>query len=196
MKTGGITLKRLAVFCGSSNGISDVYRDGAIQLGKELAKRDITLVYGGASVGIMGAVADAVLSEGGKVIGVIPKLLEEREISHQHLTELHVVNTMHERKAKMAELADGFITLPGGAGTLEEFFEVFTWAQIGLHQKPCGLLNINHYYDPLVHLFNHMGNQGFLQEKYRLMAIVDANPKLLIDKFSRYKPPSIKTYDK
>ncbi len=115
-------MKRLAVFCGSHNGVSDVYRDGAIELGKELAKRDITLVYGGASVGMMGVLADTVLKEGGQVIGVIPRVLEEREISHSHLTELYTVDTMHERKAKMAELADGFITLPGGPGTMEEFF--------------------------------------------------------------------------
>lgn len=138
-------MKRLAIFCGSSNGASDVYIEGAKKLGKELAKRNITLVYGGASVGVMGAVANAVLEEGGYVIGVMPSFLEKREISHQNLSELIVVDSMHERKAKMADLADGFIALPGGPGTLEEFFEVFTWAQLGLHRKPCGLLNINHY---------------------------------------------------
>ncbi|SDY79972.1 hypothetical protein SAMN05421736_103335 [Evansella caseinilytica] len=187
-------MKQLAVFCGSSNGASPVYKEGALALGKELAKRGMTLVYGGASVGIMGAVADAVLNHGGKVIGVIPKLLEEREISHQHLTELHTVDTMHERKAKMAELADGFIALPGGPGTLEEFFEIFTWAQIGLHRKPCGLLNINNYYDPLLSLLNHMAEQGFLQEKYRFLAISDPSPESLIDQFAVYEPPAVKTY--
>lgn len=187
-------MKHLAVFCGSSNGASEVYKEGAVKLGEELAKRGITLVYGGASVGIMGAVADAALNVGGKVIGVIPRLLEEREISHLHLTELYIVDTMHERKAKIADLADGFIALPGGPGTLEEFFEVFTWAQIGLHQKPCGLLNINHYYDPLLNLLDHMVEQQFLQEKYRSLAIVDSDPKILIDKFNTYGPPTIKTY--
>ncbi len=191
-----INLKRLAVFCGSSNGASEVYKEGAVQLGKELAKRNITLVYGGASVGIMGALADTVLNEGGKVIGVIPKLLEEREISHQHLTELYTVDTMHERKAKMADLADGFIALPGGPGTLEEFFEIFTWAQIGLHQKPCGLLNINNYYNPLISLFDHMVEQEFLQDKYRSMAIIKSDPRMLIDRFNTYEPPTIKTYAK
>ena len=135
-------MKSIAVFCGSSLGASDAYRQGAILLGKELAKRQITLIYGGASVGIMATVANTVLEEGGKVIGVIPTLLEEREIAHQQLTELIVVKTMHERKSKMMELADGFIALPGGPGTLEEFFEVFTWNQIGLLQKPCAIFNM------------------------------------------------------
>jgi uncharacterized protein (TIGR00730 family) len=189
-------VKRLTVFCGSSNGLSETYKEGAVQLGKELANRRITLIYGGASVGIMGAVADTVLNEGGKVIGVIPKLLEEREISHLHLTELYTVDTMHERKAKMADLADGFIALPGGPGTLEEFFEIFTWAQIGLHQKPCGLLNINDYYNPLLNLLDHMVEQQFLQEIYRSLALVDSDPKVLIDKFNTYEPPTIKNYIK
>ncbi len=188
-------MKRLAVFCGSSFGASEAYREGAIQLGKELAKRNITLVYGGSSNGLMGAVADTVLNEGGQAIGVIPRVLEEREISHKGLTELITVETMHERKAKMADLSDGFVVLPGGTGTLEEFFEVFTWGQIGLHQKPCGLLNINHYYDPLISLFNHMIEQKFLQEKFRSMAIIEENPDVLLDKFSNYIPPTIKTYE-
>ncbi|MGR6342006.1 LOG family protein [Priestia megaterium] len=187
-------MKRLAVFCGSSNGASDLYIEGAKALGRELAKRNITLVYGGASVGVMGAVADAVLEEGGHVIGVMPSFLEEREISHKNLSELIVVESMHERKAKMAELVDGFIALPGGPGTLEEFFEIFTWAQLGLHQKPCGLLNVNNYYTPLISLFNHMTEEQFLQEKYRSMALVDTEPKGLLDQFNTYQPPSVKTY--
>lgn len=189
-------MKRLAIFCGSSNGASDVYIEGAKKLGKELAKRNITLVYGGASVGVMGAVANAVLEEGGYVIGVMPSFLEKREISHQNLSELIVVDSMHERKAKMADLADGFIALPGGPGTLEEFFEVFTWAQLGLHRKPCGLLNINHYYDPLITLFNHMADEKFLHEQYRSMAIVNEEPKELLDQLSTYNPPTVKTYIK
>lgn len=189
-----LALKRLAVFCGSSNGASSAYREGAVQLGKELAKRGISLVYGGASVGIMGTVADTVLEEGGEVIGVMPKLLIEREISHQHVTKLFIVDSMHERKAKMAELADGFIALPGGPGTLEEFFEIFTWAQIGIHQKPLGLLNINHYYDPLLALFDHMVTEQFLQAKYRSMSIVDSDAKALLDQFETYQAPTVKTY--
>lgn len=187
-------MKRIAVFCGSSNGASDLYIQGAKDLGKELAKRNISLVYGGASVGVMGAVANAVLEAGGHVIGVMPTFLEEREISHKNLSELIVVESMHERKAKMAELVDGFITLPGGPGTLEEFFEIFTWAQLGLHQKPCGLLNINDYYTPLISLFNHMTEEQFLQEKYRSMALVDTEPQGLLDQFNTYQPPSVKTY--
>ncbi|GAB1795627.1 LOG family protein [Priestia megaterium] len=187
-------MKRIAVFCGSSNGASDLYIQGAKNLGKELAKRNISLVYGGASVGVMGAVADAVLEASGHVIGVMPTFLEEREISHKNLSELIVVDSMHERKAKMAELVDGFITLPGGPGTLEEFFEIFTWAQLGLHQKPCGLLNINDYYTPLISLFNHMTEEQFLQEKYRSMALVDTEPQGLLDQFNTYQPPSVKTY--
>lgn len=187
-------MKRLAVFCGSSNGASDIYLKGAKALGKELVKRNIALVYGGASVGVMGAVADSVLAERGHVIGVMPRFLEEREISHKNLSELIVVNSMHERKAKMAELADGFIAMPGGPGTLEEFFEIFTWAQLGLHQKPCGLLNIHHYYDTLIELFNHMAEEQFLHEKYRAMAIVDEDPSRLLDKFKTYEPPTVKTY--
>lgn len=187
-------MKRIAVFCGSSNGASDLYIQGAKDLGKELAKRNISLVYGGASVGVMGAVADAVLEAGGNVIGVMPTFLEEREISHKSLSELIVVDSMHERKAKMAELVDGFVTLPGGPGTLEEFFEIFTWAQLGLHQKPCGLLNINNYYTPLISLFNHMTEEQFLQEKYRSMALVDTEPQGLLDQFNTYQPPSVKTY--
>ncbi|QED49556.1 LOG family protein [Cytobacillus dafuensis] len=188
-------MKKLAVFCGSSNGASNVYIEAAKKMGRELAKRNIALVYGGASVGIMGAVADSVLEEGGQVIGVMPRFLDEREISHKNLTELIVVDSMHERKAKMADLADGFIALPGGPGTLEEFFEIFTWAQIGLHQKPIGLLNINHYYDPLVALFNHMTSEQFMHDKYRTMAIVDAEPNGLLDQFNKYVPPTIKTYN-
>ncbi|MEH7118939.1 TIGR00730 family Rossman fold protein [Neobacillus vireti] len=187
-------MKRLAVYCGSSFGASEAYKDGAIQLGKELAKRNITLVYGGSSNGLMGAVADTVLHEGGQVIGVIPKVLVDREISHTGLTELYTVDTMHERKAKMAELADGFVVLPGGTGTLEEFFEVFTWGQIGLHQKPCGLLNIEHYYDPLIHLFDHMIEQQFLQAKFRAMLLAEEKPDILIERFYHYVAPPIKTW--
>ncbi|MEH7417296.1 TIGR00730 family Rossman fold protein [Neobacillus drentensis] len=189
-------MKRLAVYCGSSFGASDAYKDGAIQLGKELAKRNITLVYGGSSNGLMGAVADTVLQEGGKVIGVIPKVLVDREISHTGLTELFTVDTMHERKAKMADLSDGFVVLPGGTGTLEEYFEVFTWGQVGLHQKPCGLLNIQHYYDPLLSLFDHMFEQKFLQDKFRSMILVAEKPDALIDQFDHYAAPPVKSWAK
>lgn len=188
-------MNSIAVFCGSSIGASDAYREGAIQLGKELAKRQITLIYGGASVGIMATVADTVLQEGGKVIGVIPTLLEAREIAHQQLTELIVVNTMHERKSKMMELADGFIALPGGPGTLEEFFEVFTWNQIGLIQKPCAIFNIEQYFDLLISFFDHMQQEQFLKAQFREALIVDADAVALLDKFQSFVPPAIKTYE-
>jgi len=189
---GDTALKRLAVFCGSSIGASEVYKLAAIELGKELAKRKIGLVYGGASVGLMGFLADTVLQEGGEVIGVMPRILEEKEISHASLTELYVVDSMHERKAKMAELSDGFIALPGGPGTLEEFFEIFTWAQIGLHKKPFGLLNINEYYNPLLSLLEHMVQEQFMNETYQTMAVVEENPAALIEKFKVFQSPLVK----
>lgn len=188
-------MKSIAVFCGSSLGASEAYRQGAILLGKELAKRQITLIYGGASVGIMATVANTVLEEGGKVIGVIPTLLEEREIAHQQLTELIVVKTMHERKSKMMELADGFIALPGGPGTLEEFFEVFTWNQIGLLQKPCAIFNMENYFDLLISFFDHMQNEQFLKAQYREALIVDGDAAALLDKCESFVPPAVKTYE-
>ncbi|MGM8365706.1 TIGR00730 family Rossman fold protein [Virgibacillus sp. W0181] len=187
-------MKRITVFCGSSMGASSTYKEAAIQLGKELVKQEITLVYGGASVGLMGTVADTVLQAGGQAIGVIPQMLEEREISNLELTELHIVDSMHSRKAKMADLADGFIALPGGAGTLEEFAEIFTWAQLGVHQKPIGLLNANHFFDPLIAFLDHMYTEKFMQERHRHLALVDEDPAKLIEKFHSYKPPAIKTY--
>ncbi len=144
----------------------------------------------------MGTVADTVLESGGQVIGVIPKMLEDREISHTNLTELIIVDSMHERKTKMSELADGFIALPGGPGTMEEFFEVFTWGQLGLHHKPCGILNIDHYFDQLINFFTHMNEQQFLQDRYLSMLLNDTSPASLIEKFRVYNPPAIKTYIK
>lgn len=187
-------MKRITVFCGSRIGVSEKYKEDAVALGKELVKRDITLVYGGGSVGLMGVIATTVLKEGGEAIGIIPKFLEEREISHINLTELHIVDSMHERKAMMADLADGFIAMPGGPGTLEELVEVFTWAQLGLHKKPIGLLNVNNYYDPLIKFLDHMTNEQFLKEKHRSMALVESNPVRLIDAFLAYEPPEVKTY--
>lgn len=188
-------IKSIAVYCGSSMGNSEIYQQKAIEFAKEMVKRDITLVYGGASVGIMGTVADTVLSLGGKAIGVIPALLEEREISHKNLTELYKVETMHQRKSKMIELADAFVALPGGYGTLEEYAEVFTWSQIGLHTKPCALFNINNYWQPLIDMTNKMADEGFLHEKYRHMAIVSDSPAELLESFETYIAPPVKTYD-
>lgn len=180
------------MFCGSSYGASTQYTEAAIQLGKELGRRNISLVYGGASVGLMGVVADTVLREGGEVIGVMPQILQEKEISHQHITELYVVDSMHDRKAKMAELADGFIVLPGGPGTLEEFFEIFTWRQIGLHKKPFGLLNVNNYYDPLLAVFDHMVQEQFMKDIYKAGIIVEADSATLIDQFADFRLPVVK----
>lgn len=187
-------MKSIAVYCGSSLGARDIYKEQAILLGKFFAKNHISLIYGGASVGIMGTIADAILEEGGTVIGVIPKFLEQREIAHKSLTQLIQVESMHERKAKMMALADGFIALPGGPGTLEEFFEVFTWNQIGLLQKPCGILNINGYYDKLIELFDHMVGEKFLQERSRNVFYVDDNYERLIAKMNTFIAPAIKTY--
>ncbi|WP_334073764.1 MULTISPECIES: TIGR00730 family Rossman fold protein [Paenibacillus] len=187
-------MKKIAVFCGSSFGAKDEYKQGAIALGRELATRGLSLVYGGSSVGLMGAVADAVLEEGGEVIGVLPVFLQDREIAHKNLSELIIVDTMHERKGKMAEIADGFIVLPGGAGTMDEFFEIFTWGQLGLHRKPCGLLNLGGYYDLLIKLFNHMTDEQFIQEKFRSMVLSDVTPGGLLDQFGTYEPPAVKTF--
>ncbi len=148
-------MNRISIFCGSSNGTRPEYLQVARRTGSLLADRGIGLVYGGANVGLMGAVADAALAKGGYVIGVIPRALVEKEVAHKHLTDLRVVGSMHERKATMAELSDAFIALPGGFGTMEEFVEVLTWSQLGLHAKPCGLLNVSGYYDPLLAFFRH-----------------------------------------
>ncbi|WP_411349829.1 TIGR00730 family Rossman fold protein [Paenibacillus sp. WLX2291] len=187
-------MNNIAVFCGSSNGALELYREQAFALGQELAKRGLTLVYGGANVGLMGAVADGTLAAGGHVIGVLPHFLQDREIAHTGLSELIVVESMHERKAKMAELADGFIALPGGPGTLEEYFEIFTWAQLGLHSKPCGLLNIHGYFDPLLSMFDTMMDQQFMQAKYREIVLNDTGAAALLDQFATYKAPAVKTY--
>ena len=158
-------LKAICVYCGSSPGASPLYIQAAQDLGREIAERGIRLVYGGASVGLMGAVAKAALAAGGKVTGIIPRALFEQEVAFKNLDDLIVVDSMHIRKAKMAELADGFIALPGGYGTFDEFFEVLTWAQLGLHAKPCGLLNINHYYDHLLAFLDHSVNEMFVTNR-------------------------------
>ena len=181
-------IKNIAVFCGSSAGNESIYVEKAEEFGKELANTNRKLVYGGAQVGCMGALADASLHHGGSVVGVIPQKLKDVEIAHEHLTELHIVESMHERKAKMEELADGFIALPGGSGTLEEWFEVFTWAQLGYHEKPCGLLNVNGFFNPLISMLDHTIEQGFMNESYRQMIVVDSDPKELLKKMDAYSP--------
>ncbi|WP_027192781.1 LOG family protein [Megalodesulfovibrio gigas] len=179
----------VCVFCGANPGNSPAYLDSSKHLGRLLARRGITLVYGGASVGCMGAVADAALDAGGRVVGIIPRSLWEKEIGHPGLTELLVVDSMHERKAAMAAHSDAFIALPGGVGTLEEFFEVMTWSQLGFHHKPCGLLNVGGYYDGLAAFLDHAVTQGFLKEPHRRIALTDADPEALLEAFARWIPP-------
>ncbi len=182
---------RLCVFCGSSAGNQPYYLEAAQQLGTTLAKAGITLVYGGAQVGLMGAVADAALAAGGQVIGVIPQHLVERELAHTGLTELRQVSSMHERKAMMADLSDGFIALPGGVGTFEELFEVWTWAQLGHHQKPCALFNAGGYYDKLIDFLDHAMTEGFMKQAYREMLIVAPDVESLMIKVKAYEPPKV-----
>ncbi len=182
---------RICVFCGSSSGNRPDYLEAANQLGTALAKAGIGLVYGGAQVGLMGEVANAALAAGGEVIGVIPKALVDRELAHEGLTKLKVVGSMHERKAMMAELSDGFIALPGGVGTFEELFEVWTWAQLGHHRKPCAVFNVSGYYDKLIDFLDHCVEQGFFKPVYRDMLIVEPSVESLLQAVSDYQPPSV-----
>jgi uncharacterized protein (TIGR00730 family) len=174
-------MKSITVFCGSSFGSEDIYKEQAALLGQTLAKNNIQLVYGGANVGLMGAVADGALAGDGKVLGVLPYFLQSKEIAHNQLTELMLVETMHERKTKMNELCDGVIVLPGGYGTLEEFFEMITWAQLGLHQKPIGILNIDGFYDDLINLVQNMVEKGFLKQINRDMLLISNNIDELLE---------------
>lgn len=182
-------MNSLCVFCGSNPGASPAYAEAAARLGRVVAERGMTLVYGGGRVGLMGVVAGSSLAAGGKVIGVIPEALATRELAHDGLTELHVVGSMHERKARMSELSDGFLALPGGIGTLEEWFEVWTWSQLGFHPKPCGLLNVAGYYDHLLAFLDHVTAERFLNEAHRAMAIVGDDPGLLLDRLAAWQPP-------
>src|SRR5882757_2564117 len=180
---------RICVYCGSSNG-QDVHLAAARLVGRTLAERGIGVVYGGAKVGTMGAVADAALAAGGEVIGVIPESLVNWEVAHQGLTEQHIVDGLHARKALMAELSDGFISLPGGVGTMEELFEVWTWAQLGLHDKPVGLLDVDGFYEHLLRFTDTMVESGFLRKPYRDLLLVDRDLPALLEKFADYRPPN------
>lgn len=182
-------MKRICVFCGSSPGAGQDYVQVARSLGRALAERNITLVYGGASVGLMRQLANACLEAGGDAIGVIPRRLVEMELAHKQLAQLHVVETMHERKSLMAELADGFVALPGGLGTIEEFFEVLTWSQLGIHQKPCGLLNTCQYFDDLLNFLDRGVEQMFIETAHREMILIDESPANLLNKFATYQAP-------
>lgn len=184
-------MKRITVFCASSFGIEKIYEEQAVALGKTLAQQNIELVYGGANVGLMGAVADGALNAGGKVIGVLPNFLQSKEIAHLDLTELILVESMHERKTKMNDLCDGVIALPGGFGTLEELFEMLTWAQLGLHKKPIAILNVNGFYDALITLLQTMTEKRLLKEVNREMLLVSDNIDDLLDKMKNYVAPTV-----
>jgi len=187
-------MDRICVYCGSSEGRDTAYVEAARALGRTLAERGIDLVYGGGHVGLMGAVADATLDAGGDVYGVMPQALVDREIAHEGVTELVVVDSMHERKARMADLADGFVALPGGFGTLEELMEVLTWAQLGFHRDPCGLLDVGGYYASLVEFFDHQVEEGFVSADHRRMVVVTADAEVLLDRFADYEPPAVKQF--
>jgi uncharacterized protein (TIGR00730 family) len=187
-------MKRICVFCGSNNGADSIYLEAAGTVGKFLAENGIELVYGGGRVGLMGRVADACLAAGGRVIGAIPHDLATKEVAHQGLTELHVVDSMHERKAMMAELADGFIALPGGFGTFEELCEIITWAQLGIHQKPCALLNVGGFYDHLIAMFDHSARENFIREEHRGIVLIEREIGKLYELMSNYRPPKIEKW--
>lgn len=187
-------MKSICVYCGSSLGARKEYVEEARKLGQLLAQKNMTLVYGGSSIGIMGVIANAVLDAGGEVIGVLPRFLDKKEIAHNQLTELKVVDSMHERKMLMSELSDGFIALPGGLGTLEEFFEILTWGQLGMHQKPCGLLNVKQYFRHLIDFLDYSVNEHFVKEVNRAMILVDENPERLLQRFEGYTAPKVKKW--
>ena len=182
------TLRRVCVFCGASPGSRPAYADAARGVGRLLAARGVGLVYGGGHVGLMGMVADAVLAAGGEAIGVIPHALAAREIAHGGLSELHVVGSMHERKALMADMADAFVALPGGYGTLDELCEILTWSQLGIHPKPVGLLNVDGYFDPLLAFFDHAVREGFIRESHRALALSETDPERLLERFAAFEP--------
>lgn len=188
------TLHRLCVFCGSNAGKRPLYRQVAEELGIYLAKNKIAIVYGGGNVGLMGLMADAALGAGGEVIGVIPEHLMAREVGHRGLSQLHVVKSMHERKALMADLSDGFLALPGGFGTFEEFCEMLTWSQLGLHQKPCGLLNIENYYTPMLQMFDHAVEEGFLRAENRRIVLASDSITEMLDAMRIWRPVAVEKW--
>jgi uncharacterized protein (TIGR00730 family) len=181
-------MKSICVFCGASSGASEVYADGARQLAASLVKRQISLVYGGGNIGLMGVIADEVMRLGGHVTGVIPQALMDKEVGHTGLSKLHIVRNMHERKALMADLSDGFIAMPGGIGTLEELFEIFTWLQLGFHEKPLGLLNIAGFYDELLVFLKSTTEAKFLKTEHLNQLLNETDPEQLLQKFSTFKP--------
>ena len=181
----------ICVFCGSSPGFDQVYRESAAELGREIARRQLRLVYGGGNIGLMGALADAALEAGGEVVGVIPQALVDKEVAHRGLSELIIVRTMHERKARMADMADAFVAMPGGFGTFEEFCEVVTWTQLGVHAKPCGVLNVNGFYDPLLALFDRALGDGFLRAEHRGLVLMERTVRGILDRMTQSRPVKI-----
>jgi uncharacterized protein (TIGR00730 family) len=184
-------VRRVCVFCGSSPGARPAYAEATAELARLLVADGIGVVYGGASVGLMGVLGDTVLAEGGDAIGVVPRALVEREIAHSGLSDLRVVGSMHERKATMADLSDAFVALPGGLGTLEELFEVYTWAQLGLHRKPCALLDVEGYYAGLAAFLEHAVRERFLLEEHRAMLLVERDPRTLVDRLREFEPETV-----
>ena len=187
-------MKSICVFAGSKTGSEQLYEDAARGLGRAIAARGHTLVYGGGGVGLMAIAAETAMAAGGRVIGVIPGALVQREIAHEGLAELKVVRTMHERKAMMSELSDAVVALPGGLGTMDELFEMLTWAQLGIHAKPCGLLNVSGYYDALLALLDHMVDQGFLNPVHRSLLLVDDDAERLLDAMNSYRMPAVEQW--
>ncbi|RPD47598.1 TIGR00730 family Rossman fold protein [Hymenobacter sediminis] len=187
-------MKSVAVYCGSSAGTNELYTQQAQEMGRVMAERGMTLVYGGGRVGLMGAVADSVLAHGGQVIGVIPDFLVAKEVEHRGVTELHIVKSMHERKLMMADLAEGFVAMPGGFGTLEELFEVLTWGQLGLHKKPVALLNVAGFYDHLLRALDHMSDEGLLRRENRNQLLSNPDPNGLIEEMLTYQPVALEKW--
>ncbi len=184
-------MKQIAVYCGSSGGVNGIYREEAARLGKLLVEKEISLVFGGGKVGLMGTIADAVLEAGGKAFGIIPTFLQIKEVAHEGLSRMITVESMHERKALIYEMSDGFIAMPGGFGTLDELFEMLTWGQLGLHGKPVGILNVNGYYDAILGSLDTMVCEGFLRQENRELVLSDSSPENLLEKFMAFKPLSV-----
>jgi uncharacterized protein (TIGR00730 family) len=184
-----VKLQRICVFCGSSYGRDPVFSDAARALGALLAEQRIGLVYGGTRVGLMGVLADSMIERDAEVTGVIPRAMVDKEIAHDTISDLRIVDSMHQRKALMAELADGFLALPGGLGTLEEFAEILTWAQLRIHTKPCGLLNVRGFFDPLLTMFDHAAAEGFVRSDHRSMIVVSSDPAMILERFRSYEAP-------
>ena len=187
-------IKRVCVFCGSSPYTDPKYFSTAEELARLLVKNEIGLVYGGSNIGTMKVIADTVLDAGGEVFGIMPQILVDKEIAHPGLTELHIVRSMHERKALMAELSDGFIALPGGIGTLEELFEILAWALLKIHKKPCGILNAHHYYEKLIDFLNHAAAEHFIKEEQHSILIMEEDPEILLERLNGYQAPNVKKW--